>query len=123
MAGTFTVNRNSIGTTIDTNCQIRSITFLSPVSVVEPVGYSPTWPNLPKTGTFCLADAGAATATDGGLAGYQNFNWNFDVVGNGGMLRNVAVPITPAPPPSPKTIAQLTCLSCPQGASFSVVTA
>jgi hypothetical protein len=123
MAGTFTINRASIGTVIDTNCQIRSITFVSPVSVAEPVGYQPTWPFLPATGTFCLADAGSATATDGGLAGYRNFNWNFDVLGNGGMLRNVAVPVTPATPHSPKIIARLTCLSCPQGASFTVVTA
>jgi hypothetical protein len=112
VAGTFTVNRSSIGTVIDTNCQIRSLTFLSPVSVVEPVSYDPIT-GLPSSGTFCLADKTA----------YQNFNWNFDVLGNGGMLRNVAVPITPATPPSPKTIAQLTCLSCPQGVSFTVVTA
>jgi hypothetical protein len=118
MAGTWTVDRTSIGTVIDTNCQIRSITFVSPVSVVEPVGYSPTWPNLPSSGTFCLADAAPNP-----LAGYENFNYNFDVLNNASWVRNVAVPITPALPPSPKTIAQLTCLSCPQGASFTVVTA
>jgi hypothetical protein len=112
VAGTFNVTRQSIGQIIDTNCQIRSLTFVAPVSVVEPVSYDPVT-FLPSSGTFCLADKDD----------YQNFNWNFDVLGNGGMLRNVAVPITPAVPPSPKTIAQLTCLSCPQGVSFTVVTA
>jgi hypothetical protein len=113
MAGTFTVNRSSIGTIIDTNCQIRTITFVSPVRIVEPVAYEPKANGRPTSGTFCLCDNDD----------YQNFNWNFDVLGNGGMLRNVAVPITPALPPSPKIIANLTCLSCPQGVSFTVVTA
>jgi hypothetical protein len=111
--GTFTVNRSSIGTIIDTNCQIRTLTFVSPVSVVEPVSYTPSFPFLPATGTFCLADRD----------NYQNFIYNIDILGNGGWQRNVAVPITPAVPPSPKTIANLTCLSCPQGVSFTVVTA
>jgi hypothetical protein len=112
MSGTFNVTRSSIGQIIDTNCQIRSLTFVSPVSVVEPVSYDPVT-GLPSSGTFCLADK----------TSYQNFNWNFDVLGDGGMLRNVAVPVTPALPPSPKTIAQLTCLSCPRGVGFSVTTA
>jgi hypothetical protein len=113
VAGTFTVDRSKVGTVIDTNCQIRSLTFVSPVSVVEPVSYTTDFPPLPATGTFCLADQGA----------YQNFIWNFDVLGNAGMPRNTAVPITPATPPSPKTIGKLTCLSCPQGVVFTVVTA
>jgi hypothetical protein len=113
MPGSFTIDRSKIGTVIDQNCQIRTITFVSPVSVIEPVGYSTQFPFLPATGTFCIADRDDD----------QNFIWNFDVQGNGGMPRNIAVNMTPAQPPSPKTIANLTCLSCPQGASFSVTTA
>jgi hypothetical protein len=113
MAGTFTLDRSSIGTIIDTNCQIRTITFLSPVSVPEPVAYEPVANGRPISGTFCIADN----------ASYQKFNWNFDVLGNAGMPRGTAIPMTPAVPPSTKTIAQLTCLSCPIGASFSVTTA
>jgi hypothetical protein len=113
MSGAFTVDRSKIGTIIDVNCQIRSITFVSPVSVIEPVSYDTQFPFLPATGTFCLADK----------ASYLNFIYNVDIQGNGGWQRNVAVPITPALPPSPKVIAQLTCLSCPQGVSFSITTA
>jgi hypothetical protein len=113
MAGTFTINRGSIGTIIDSNCQIRTITYVSPVSVIEPVAYEPVANGRPTSGTFCLCDNDD----------YQNFNWNFDVQGNGGMPRNQAIPMTPALPPSTKTIANLTCTSCPQGVSFSVVTA
>jgi hypothetical protein len=112
MSGTFNVTRSSIGQVIDTNCQIRSMTFVSGVSVVEPVSYSPTWPNLPSAGTFCLADQD----------NYLNFTYNFDVQNNASWVPNVAVPITPATPPSPKIISKLTCLSCPQGVSITVVT-
>jgi hypothetical protein len=109
--GTFVVNRQSVGAIIDSACQVRSITFVSPVSVIEPVGYDPVT-TLPSSGTFCIADAD----------GYDNFNWNFDVQGNGGMPRNTAITITPANPPSVKVISRLICLSCPQGASFSITT-
>jgi hypothetical protein len=112
MAGSFTVDRTSIGTIIDTNCQIRSMTFVSPVSVVEPVAYDPVT-KLPSSGTFCLADQG----------NYFNFNFNLDVLNLSAWYRNQVVPITPALPPSPKIIANLTCLSCPQGVEFTVVTA
>jgi hypothetical protein len=83
------------------------------VSVVEPVAYEPVANGRPISGTFRLCDN----------VGYQNFNWNFDVIGNGGMPRGTPISITPAIPPSPKIIAALTCLSCPQGASFTVETA
>jgi hypothetical protein len=110
---TITIDRSSIGQVLATNCQIRTLTFVSPVSVPEPVSYNTEFPFLPATGTFCLCDRDD----------YQNFIWNFDVLGNAGMPRNVAVPITPALPPSPKIIANLVCLSCPQGVSFTAVTA
>jgi hypothetical protein len=113
VSGTFTIDRSKIGTVIDTNCQIRTITYVSPVSVIEPVSYGTAFPFLPATGTFCIADRD----------NYQNFHWNFDCQGNGGMPRNTAVNVTPAQPPSPVIIANLTCLSCPQGVSFTVVTA
>jgi hypothetical protein len=113
MAGIFTVDRSSIGTVIDTNCYIKTITFVSPANVVEPIAYEPKANGRPTSGTFCLCDDNS----------YQNFNWNFDLLSNGGMPRkNIAVPITQTPPNPTKIIASLICTSCPVGASFTVVT-
>jgi hypothetical protein len=112
VAGTWTVNRSSIGTVIDSNCYIKTITFVSPANVVEPVAYEPKANGRPTSGTFCLCDD----------TNYLNFNWNFDLLGNGGMPRNVAVEITPTPPTPVKLISSLVVTSCPIGASFTVVT-
>jgi hypothetical protein len=112
VSGTFVIDRSKIGQVIDTNCFIKTITFLTAANVVEPTAYEPKANGRPISGTFCLCDDN----------NYENFNWNFDVLSNGGMLRNVKVTITPTPPAPTKLISSLVVTSCPIGASFSVET-
>jgi hypothetical protein len=112
MSGTFVVDRSKIGTVIDSNCYVKSIQFTAPANVVEPVAYEPKANGRPISGTFCLCDDD----------NYENFNWNFDLLSNAGMPRNVAVTITPTPPAPTKLISSLVVTSCPHGASFTVIT-
>jgi hypothetical protein len=110
MPGTFQITSNSVGTTLDTNCILITLTYnTAPVNYEPPQMDAST--NLPSKGVFCLTDA-------------DHPIFCLDTFTNG------SFPPAKGAPPAGRAIAigsglvvgKLVVRSCPPGAIWTAVT-